>query len=598
VSSHRRTLIRIAAAGAAALAATAVTIGVALSGTPPETGALIAIGRGLMVAVPIAVGLWAWRHGEPDERFGKLLVATGFAWFLTTLAESQSSVLYSTGRVAGWITEVGLVYLFLAFPSGRLLRPIDRRLVWAAGLLVATLYVPSALLTEHFPVPSAYTSCTSGCPSNAFLLGSEPAFIDGVVRPLREVLTTLLFLAVTARLIQRWRGASDLSRRALGPVVGVAAFRCATLPVALIARAAIPDTQLDVAFSWVLALAVPAVAVAFFAGLTAWRLYCVGALERLGASVKPGLMPPELRDKLRQAIGDPSLRLFRLMGAQDKQWLDEYGNAQLPVAARGQTLSTVFEDEATVAVMAHDAALDHDPHFLDAVTALIVMSLDNEELAATVDSSLLEIRRSRARIVAVADEERRRIERNLHDGAQQRLVALRVQLELAQELIQRDQRRGLEKLRTLGTEVDEALEEIRALARGVYPPLLAESGLADALAAAARKLPMPASVEMDGAAARYPSDVESAVYFCCLEAMQNASKHADGAKHVFVALQRDGDLSFEVRDDGAGYDPAAGRNGGGGMTNMHDRIAAVGGELTVTSEPGLGTRVTGRVPLG
>src|SRR4051812_31531228 len=212
--------VRLAIAATGGVAATGVAVLVAGSGHTGKGVALAAIARGLMVAAPIAVGLWAW-HRRPEERFGQLLVAAGFGWFLTTLAESSDSVLYSVGRVAAWAVECGIVYLVLAFPSGRLREGVDRKVFWASVALVATLYLPTALLSDSFPVPNPYTTCDSGCPSNAFFLGSEPQFVDSVLRPLREVLTVLLFLVVTARLAQRWQGSSALMRRTLDPVLAV-----------------------------------------------------------------------------------------------------------------------------------------------------------------------------------------------------------------------------------------------------------------------------------------------------------------------------------------------------------------------------------------
>jgi signal transduction histidine kinase len=593
-TSERLTLT-LAVVALAGLVASGVAVAVALTGDLDGNRGLVAGARGLTVAVPLAVGLWAW-HDRPDARFGKVLTVAGFGWFLTTLAESDSSGLYSFGRVAGWVFELGLIYLFLAFPTGRLTKPIDRKLVWAAAILIATLYLPTALLATKFPVPSPYTSCHSGCPSNAFFLGSEPGLVDSVMRPLREVLTALLFLAVTARLAQRTRTASPLTRRALGPVLVVGLLRSGALAVALVARAITPDSHIADWLSWVVALGVPSVAVAFFLGLAAWRLYCAQALEHMGAAVQSGIDPAELRTRLAAALGDPSLRLFRLNGGRADDWVDELGNPSAPTNGSGQTISEVGDGRRVRALLVHDASLDYDPEFVAALKAFTLITLKNEELNATVESSLRELRQSRARIVSTADRERRRIERDLHDGAQQRLVALRVQLELAEELLEVDHAAGVEKLHSLGPEVDEALDEIRHLARGVYPPLLAESGLVEALTSAVRKLPIAGLMEPDGAVGRYPSEIESAVYFCCLEAMQNASKHAEGAHQVVVSLHVEDDLRFEVQDDGAGF-ADAGRADGRGLTNMRDRIAAVGGEMTVTSELGEGTRVAGSVPL-
>ena len=174
-------------------------------------------------------------------------------------------------------------------------------------------------------------------------------------------------------------------------------------------------------------------------------------------------------------------------------------------------------------------------------------------------------------------------------------MALGIQLELTEDLIRQDRERGLEKLHALGDEVGKTLEEIQALARGVYPALLADRGLPEALRAAALRLPVTATVNPDGVG-RYPAEVENAVYFCCLEAMQNASKHAPDAGAISIALGEDDGLVFEVRDDGAGFDPALVAPGAG-LTNMKDRLAAVGGALDIRSAPGRGTLVVGRIPL-
>jgi signal transduction histidine kinase len=210
--------------------------------------------------------------------------------------------------------------------------------------------------------------------------------------------------------------------------------------------------------------------------------------------------------------------------------------------------------------------------------------------------SLNDLRESRVRIMAAADEERRRIERDLHDGAQQRLVALRIRIELAAEAMAEGRGQPLEMLRQLGTEAEVALEEIRSLAQGIYPAPLANFGLAGALRAAALCGPVHTTVVSDGDG-RYPREMETAAYFCCLEAMQNAAKHAREATGIRVELiERDGVLRLEVRDDGPGFDPKD-TVAGNGLTNMRDRLATVGGELEIRSARGAGTRVVASIPL-
>jgi signal transduction histidine kinase len=221
--------------------------------------------------------------------------------------------------------------------------------------------------------------------------------------------------------------------------------------------------------------------------------------------------------------------------------------------------------------------------------------LKNVGLAAELMQRLDELRVSRQRLVQAQDEERRRLERNLHDGAQQHLVALKVKLGLVQALTGKNPAQATVMLEQLQGDADEALETLRDLARGIYPPLLADKGLAVALESQARKTMLPVVVEWDGVS-RYSPEVEATVYFCLLEALQNVQKYS-GASRVVVRLREAaGELHFEVEDDGRGFDAAAARNGSG-LTNMADRLDAVGGRLDIDSTEGGGSRLSGTVPI-
>jgi signal transduction histidine kinase len=205
-----------------------------------------------------------------------------------------------------------------------------------------------------------------------------------------------------------------------------------------------------------------------------------------------------------------------------------------------------------------------------------------------------DLRASRQRLVAAQDEERRRLERNLHDGAQQQLVALAVQLRLARSLASRDPEKADSVLDGLEEAIGSALEELRDLARGIYPPLLADQGLVAALTAHVRRVSVPVAVQAD-AIGRFPQEVEAAVYFCVLEGLQNVSKYA-AASHATVRVQQDEEgLSFAVMDDGRGFD-ATRTPHGMGLQNMEDRLAALGGALHVRSRPGEGTTIEGWIP--
>jgi signal transduction histidine kinase len=588
---------RIAAVAVMGVAACAVTVGVALSGTSSTEAGFVAAGRALIVGVPIGVGLYAV-YRRTGERFGWLLIAAGFGWWLTTFAESDDDLLYSIGRVAGWLVEPGLVYLILAFPSGRLPGRIDRTLVTAIVAVIGALYLPSALLVESYPTPTIWTTCDGECPRNVFFVsGSEPGLVESVLRPLRELLTVLILAAAALRVGFRIRHATRLMRRTLSPVLAVAVAHLVLLAFGfLVRRADSSSTAVDV-LAWLVALTVPAMALGFLVGLLRWRLFVADAVHRLAVRLSRGPNPEELRAGLAEAFEDPTVQVAYRGPEHLGGWVDAQGHPiRLPEVSEAQCITEVHDGGRLVAAISHDRALRDHRELIETAAAYATMTLKNQALTARVNSSLRELRESRARVLATADHERRRLERDLHDGAQQRLVALRIRLELTEELIRQDRGRGLERLHALGAEVDEAVDEIRALARGVYPSLLADRGLAEALRAVALRTPIVTRVVPDGIG-RYPEAIERAVYFSALEALQNAAKHARGAKQITISLTDGEDLRFEVRDDGDGFDPAA-CVPGAGIANMRDRLVAVDGAFELRSEPGRGTVVSGRVPLG
>ena len=244
---------------------------------------------------------------------------------------------------------------------------------------------------------------------------------------------------------------------------------------------------------------------------------------------------------------------------------------------RGEALTPI--EEKLVDDLAHQAGL----------------VLKNVGLSADLQARLDELRASRQRLVSAQDLERRRLERNLHDGAQQHLVALKVKLGLAEMLLGRDPAKAAVTLEQLKGDADEALETLRDLARGIYPPLLADKGLVVALESQARKATLPVHIHSDGIG-RYPQEIEAALYFCTLEALQNVQKYA-AASAVEVRLRDDGgQVHVDVTDDGRGFDVAA-VSRGAGLTNMEDRIDALGGSLHVASTPGSGTTLRATVPL-
>jgi signal transduction histidine kinase len=346
--------------------------------------------------------------------------------------------------------------------------------------------------------------------------------------------------------------------------------------------------------TWVLAVGIPVMALGFLVGAVRWRFAVGAGLYRLAPRLHAGTDPETLRQALAEAMDDPSLEL--VYRSSSGRWLDTHGRrVTLPATGSGRAHTVISDADSEVAAIIHDDALRDHGDFVHAVGGLALVVLTNQRLAAQVEVSVQEVRRSRERILAVADEERRRIERDLHDGAQQRLVALRIKLQLASERSVEDHLPDADQLHQLSEDVGDALDEVRSLAAGVYPALLVDCGLEEALRSIARRSTLPVSVTAQGVG-RFPQQVEAAVYFCCLEALQNAAKHADAGSVSIVVLHSRA-LRFEVRDDGCGFDVDAQRPGQG-LTNIRDRLVAVGGTLVVESRTGRGTRIAGAIPLG
>jgi signal transduction histidine kinase len=327
-----------------------------------------------------------------------------------------------------------------------------------------------------------------------------------------------------------------------------------------------------------------------------------------GATLRPWIGEPEI-DRPPIDLGSLEPVVVVQAGLSGHGWLSVWLPQMLegredayvrlaPMAHAGELLGTlVIERPVTATTFSAD-----DERTLVEIARQLGVVLHNARLDSALEESLQEVRRqadelqaSRGRIVAAGDTARRMIERNLHDGAQQHVVALGIQVKLARTLMEKDPARATEVLDGLSAAVDDTLQELRDLAHGIYPPLLADRGLPDALAAAARRSVLPVTVRTDGLG-RYAPEAEATVYFCVLEALQNAGKYAgEGAAATVTVEARDPGLTFVVKDDGAGFDTRD-KGMGAGFQNMLDRLGALGGTLRVESAPGRGTQVTGALP--
>jgi signal transduction histidine kinase len=581
----------------AGTAALGMTTAAAVLGATAQTGepTATAVLRAALVAAPLGAAFYAWRM-VPYQRFAHLLAVTGVVGFATTLAEARDPTLYSIGRAAGWTLELLLVALLLAFPDGPLRARGDRRVVVAMGVVVAVFYLPTILLSERFQVPSPYTSCVRDCPANAFSLHVDPSLAP-LLLGTGSVLVLVVMAGVLVRLRRRILDASAVQREALSPVFAVGMFRAGLVGALIVLRQAGAGTDLVQAGATVIAWATPAIAAAFVVGLFRARLAAERTVRSLAASVRGA--PPALQRSVAEAFADPTLELTFPLHGQPQRWVDCHGEpVPVPAATEGRCFRLIRDGHhRIVGALSADRILADRPELLDVATGLIAMAVEQRRLEEEAGAATREAQDSRARLAESADAERRRIERDLHDGAQQRIVAMRIELGLIEDLLHDDPDSAAARIRELEASADEALEELRSLAHGVHPALLSDRGLRDAVRAALARSGLPASFHAVGLG-RYPPAIESAVYFSVLEALQNVAKHARGARRVTVHLHDDtgGELRFEVRDDGPGASEEA-LERGEGMTNMRDRVAAVNGILRVASVEGSGTSVAGRIPI-
>ena len=590
-ATHRS---RTAGEAAIAVAAAALaTVGAVLTvRAAPDDAAGRVIRQVLIVCVPAFAGIYALRSPQ-TRRFGVALLGSGFIWSLTALGNADANPAYSVGRLAAWLIFPALLYLVLVYPEGCLRARPERILFGATAALITLSFIASALFSEAYPVGTPWAACSNDCPPNAFLvLDAEPAFMHGV-RLARDSIAVLLIIPIVITLIRRMRGAYRQRRRQMAPVTVAAIGCCATLAVYVAARWVWPDSAAVGTIGVVWSLWIPAIAGAFFVGLVARQLDVARTLERLSIafSSEPGAQ--ELRAELATVLDDPGLELLVPDGVSGR-WQTTEGKIVFgPATGPGNGVTEIADGPKPLALLVHNRAIHDDDELLHAVQALMLSWVRHAQLRQRLAGSLQQLEDSRTRLVRVADQERLRIERDLHDGAQQRLIVLRIRLSLAEELLDTDPAAGRKAVGALAGEIEHALEEVRAIAHGVYPAVLSERGLEDAIRGSVAGSPLPVHL-VTHRVARQPAEIELAMYYVCMEALQNVQKHAHGATAVWVTVRQDDRLTLEVRDDGAGFTPA--RASSGGLHNMSDRMEAVGGRLVVDSSAGHGTRVVATWP--
>ena len=537
----------------------------------------------------LAAGIAALTY-RPGNRLGPLMVATGFALLARQLRYSNDELWFTVFFALSEVAYALVAHSALAYPSGRV---TDR---WERLFLKVTyptvLAFPIAILLFHDgeqrlryfdPAPRESLISIAAAPGlTSFLQDAYVVIAYGFL--------AAAFIALVARKLRRStrRARAILAPLLLGTVFA-ALYALYNSVVAFSSRP--PDFITENVFWWQI-LALIALPFALLVGLLRSRLAYAGIgdlLLRLEST-----SPSGIRDELARALKDPTLEVLFWLPERNT-YVDVHGlPAQLPEEGPDRSVTLLEHDGEPLAALVHDPILSHEPGLVDVAAAAARLALENARLQAEVQAQLAKVKESRARIVAAEDEQRRKIERQIHDGAQGRLVALAMELKSAQRHI--DGKRSPEIEALLGdtaAELQVAVEELRDLARGIHPGILTQGGLEVAIGALAARASVPVTV--DTALERVSPELEVTAYYVVSEALTNVAKHSTASRASVSARLDDGMLVVEVSDDGVG---GASENGGTGLRGLADRVEAQGGRLRIVSPAGEGTRIIGEIPCG
>jgi signal transduction histidine kinase len=547
-------------------------------GPPPP--AIYVVTPTLVGASYLAAGLIA-RRRRPSERIGWVLMAVGFVWYLPALTNVRSPVPFVLGTMLGVLWESSVAHLALAWPSGHLRSRWQRAVVvgsyaWNLGNNFAQML---------FWNPSA-NGCGPSCPANPLLV-----YPDQKVQTAIGTAGGLVSFAASAVVVvlcaHNWRSARGYARREITPLIWVA------VPVALyiVTLGAVDNFNLNVPNLIVYGVA-PLVLVlppaAFLAGMLRARL----ARRAVGTALvdlEPGPAPTRLRDTLAVALGDSTLQLvFR---RPDGSYQDTSDQA-LDMDRLDSERSASELDPARDAILVYDERLRYEPQLIKVAVSVASLALQHSRLQAEVTAQLDQVRASRSRLVEAGDTARRRLERDLHDGAQQRLVTLSLSLGMARARAVGTDAELESLLESASKEAREALVELRELARGIHPAVLTETGLRGALQALVERAPI-ATTLADVPPERFSPSIEATAYFVACEALTNVVKHAAAGAATITITRSTGALIVQVDDDGIGGARADGRSG---LNGLYDRVASVGGSLRIESFRGEGTHIEAEIP--
>jgi signal transduction histidine kinase len=539
-----------------------------------DAGLWFVVGAGCLAAVAgLAVGRW------PERRWMALLIL----WWLVTSVADDVAVAWPTSRFAVtlWLLVMALqapvfAQMALAYPTGHVRDRLERVFLGVAYVVSLLWQLPPALFAD-------FRGCGTCSPRAPSLLFTGYTFDLTPIGRVFSGVFIALGLAFIGLLARRLRDSPPGALRTLLPLAAVGVVVCTqfiALRIAWLTDWAQPLGALD----WISRASLVAVPAAIAIGVASVRRHR-GPLGDLIVELGTA-QPNEIRAALARTIGDPSLQLALWLPDQ-QHYVDENGaTVALEEPGPDRAVTLVGPDEQPLAALVHDATLAGQRELLEAAGSAARIALENARLHAELRSQLAELHASRARIVAAGDAERRRLERDLHDGAQQRLLALGLALQLL-----KDNHGDQQLLAEAQGELTAALGELRRLARGIHPAILTDHGLPAAVGSLIDRAAIPVSAQIGGE--RYPSQIESAAYFVVSEALANVAKHAHARSARVSIARQDGRLAIDVSDDGCGgARPAA----GSGLQGLADRVGALDGTLSIQTIAGEGTTIHAEIP--
>jgi signal transduction histidine kinase len=529
-----------------------------------------------LIEVPyILGGVVAWWR-RPDSRFGPLMIAAGYTAFLANLAWANSELPSTIGQVFDLVPLVLYLQVFLSYPNGRLATRSERVLVVTGYLLAIGLQLLSMALGGVDP-------------DNLIAFASAPGLVDAITHIQLSALCALSLAGVAVLAFKRYRDGRPTRRMT---ALLVDSFALVLVMIALLMLAGQFQWDSFETIRRATFVTIGLAPLAFLIGLLTSRL-ARSDIGDLLVQLRLEPAPEQLRDALARALRDPSLSLAFWL-PEFGVWADENGKEmRLPGPGSGRSATPIEREGQPVAALIHDPSLDDEQELLDAVSAVAGIALENARLQAELRARLDELQESRARVLSAEQDERRRLERNLHDGAQQRLISLSLDLKRLETRVgdDPDARAEIDQARR---EIATSLEELRTIARGLHPAVVSGHGLQVALDTLVAKasVPVTMSTELDG---RLNEAIEVDAYYVVSESLANVGKHAQASAATVSVARENGTLVVEVTDDGIG---GADTEQGTGLRGLADRVEAHGGRLRVWTPHGGGTRVRAEIPCG